>query len=226
MIRRLSYSQRTLPATFEFSSALEKLQADGVKTMLGYLWDGFERFKTEHIDKHPPPTRHDTDLERDLTEWLFPYVQKVIPAAAPYFIHHERKERESAILRAQPPEPDLSFVFLANIRITFPIDAKVLEKDRPSDVTDYVATVNGRFLSCVYAPFSTQGAMIAFFLEGSVTTLLGRIRTGLGCSLSRSWFLKGRHHKTSQHERTAAACQHKQFTCHHMVMAVGTSVTG
>ncbi len=225
MSRRPSYSQRTLPADFEFASTLEQLQVDGVRTMLGYLWAGLEQFKTDYLDKHPAPTREDSDLERDLTEQLYPFALKAIPAAAPYYLMHEKKERESAILGAQPPEPDLSFVYFSNSRITFPIDSKVLEKDRPSDVKDYVATVSGRFLSCVYAPFCTQGAMIAFFLEGSVTKLLKRVREGLDCSLSRAWYFHGRYHKTSQHTRTAAACHHKQFTCHHMVMAVSALVT-
>jgi hypothetical protein len=84
---------------------------------------------------------------------------------------HEKKERESAKPGAQPPEPDLSFVLHSNPRITFAMDAKVVEKDRPLDLTDYVDTVNGRFVTCVYAPFSAQGAMLAFLLEGSIKAL-------------------------------------------------------
>lgn len=225
MNRRGSYSQRVFPANIEFTSALEKLQNDGVRTMLGHVWSGFDGLKAEVIDKNPEPTREDADLERDLTEMLFPYVSKMIPAKSPYYLHHEKKERESAVPRAQPPEPDLSFVFYSNIRITFPIDSKVVEKDRPSDVTDYVDTVKERFIACVYAPFSRQGAMVAFILAGSVKTYLKNVRAGLSVPLSRGWYFKGRYHKTSAHDRTATACHHKEFVCHHLVMPVGTAVS-
>jgi hypothetical protein len=225
MNRRVSYSQRVFPADAEFTSTLEELQRDGVRTMLEYLWAGFDAFKDQVIDRNEEPTRRDADLERDLMDLFVPYVSRLIPARSPYYLHPEKKEHESALPGAQPPEPDLSFVFFSNPRVTFPVDAKVVEKDRPSAVTDYVNTVNDRFVACVYAPFSKHGAMLAFFLAGSVKTLLSNIRAGLGCSLSRGSYFRGRYHKTSEHERMAAACNHKSFTCHHLVMPVGAGVT-
>jgi len=225
MNRRGSYSQRVFPATVEFTSCLEQLRQDGVRKMLGFLWAGYDKLKSDVIENNAEPTRDDADLERDLTELLYPHVLKAMVADLPYYFQHEKKEREPAVPGAQPPEPDLSFVFFANPRITFPIDSKVVEKDRPSDVTDYVDTVNGRFIACVYAPFSTQGAMVAFFLAGSVKTHLKNVGAGLGVPLSRAWYIKGRYHKTSAHDRIATACHHKQFTCHHLVMPVGSAVS-
>src|SRR4051794_25643083 len=103
MTRRLSYSQRVFPVTTEFTSCLERLTQDGVKTMIGYLWAGFDSFKTEVLDQKPPPSRVDADLERDLTEMLYPHVLRALPAGLPYYLQHEKKERESAIPGAQPP---------------------------------------------------------------------------------------------------------------------------
>jgi hypothetical protein len=225
MTQRLSFTQRVFPADIEFTAHLESLQQNGLKTMLGYLWAGFDSLKAEILDQHPSPSREDADLERDLTELLFSFVVRSMPAALPYYLHHEKKERESASPGGQPPEPDLSFIFFANIRITFPIDSKILERDRPSDLTDYVKTVNDRFLACIYAPFSKEGAMLGFLLAGSVRTLYNNLSKALRCRLSTNSYSPGRSHRTSRHNRTAAACRYTAFRCHHLVMPVNSDVT-
>src|SRR6266542_7061242 len=162
MTRRQAYSQQVFPTTAEFTTCLKKLKDDGVKVMLGYVGDGFDRVKTEVLDKNPPPTRDNADLERDLTEMLYPHILQALPASLPYYLQHEKKEREQAVPGRQPPEPDLSFILFSNIRVTFPMDAKVLEWDTVAATADYADTVQNRFVTCVYAPFSQEGAMIAF----------------------------------------------------------------
>src|SRR5208337_5020731 len=154
MSRRLSYSQQVFPLTAEFTACLNGLQEDGVKVMLGHIWEGFDRFKAEILDNNPPPSRENADLERDLTEMLYPHILRALPALLPYYLQHEKKEREQAVPGRQPPEPDLSFVLYSNIRVTFPFDSKVVEGDGVTDVADYADTVQNRFLNCVYAPFS------------------------------------------------------------------------
>src|SRR5581483_11181765 len=126
MTQRQSYSQQVFPDTPEFTACLKKLTGDGVKVMFGYIWAGFDRFKTEILDKNPPPTRDHADLERDLTELLYPHILQALPSLLPYYLHHEKKERERAIPGGQPPEPDLSLVLFSNVRITFPMDSKVV----------------------------------------------------------------------------------------------------
>jgi hypothetical protein len=225
MTRRQSYSQQVFPETPEFTACLTKLKGDGVKVMLGYVWAGFDGFKMEILDKNPPPTRDNLDLERDLTEILHSYILRVLPAHLPYYLQHEKKEREQATPGRQPPEPDLSFVLFSNPRSTFPMDAKVLERDSVAGMTDYVDTVQNRFVGCVYAPFSREGAMIAFLLAGSVKTVFQSLGTAMGCKISRSPYIATRDHKTSSHVRSATACKYKQFRCHHLVMRVNPSVT-
>lgn len=225
MTQRQSYSQQVFPTTAEFTGRLKKLKGDGVKVMLSYVWAGFDGFKTEILDKNPPPTRDNADLERDLTEMLYPYINRALPASLPYYLLHEKKEREQAVPGRQPPEPDLSFILNSNIRVTFPMDAKVLERDTVAAMTDYADTVQNKFVSCVYAPFSKEGAMIAFLLAGSVSTVFQSLSRAMGCTISRSAYIAARNHKTSSHARSAAACKYKQFRCHHLVMPVSASVT-
>src|SRR5262249_41979676 len=150
-----------------------------------------------------PPTRNDADLERELTELLCPRIMRRMPKALPYYFHHEKKEREHAKPTGQPPEPDFSFVLNDNPRISFPFDSKVLVKDHPGGLADYVDTVQNRFLACVYAPFCKEGAMLSFLLAGSVAILFASIGAQLGVPLSARAFLPKRPHKTSKHKRTA-----------------------
>jgi hypothetical protein len=213
------------PATSEFTTCLKKLQGDGVKVMLGYVWEGFDRFKEEVLDKNPDPSRENPDLERDLTELLYPHILKALPASLPYFLLHEKKERESAVPGKQPPEPDLSFVLHSNPRITFPMDSKVVERDSVASMTDYVDTVQNKFVRCVYAPFSKEGAMLAVLLVGSVRTLFRSLGAALGCQVSRTAYVKSRSHKTTWHDRPAAACKYRTFRCHHLVMPMTINVT-
>jgi hypothetical protein len=225
MTQRQSYSQQVFPKTAEFTACLKKLKGDSVKVMLGYVWAGFDGFKTVILDKNLRPTRDNTDLERDLTEMLYPHILQAIPPGLPYYLQHEKKEREQAVPGRQPPEPDLSFILFSNIRITFPMDVKVLERDTVAGMADYADTVQNRFLSCVYAPFSKEGAMIAFLLAGSVSTVFQSLATAMGCTISRSAYIPTRNHRTSAHDRSAAACKYKKFRCHHLVMPVSASGT-
>jgi hypothetical protein len=224
MTRRQSYSQQVFPMTVEFTSRLKKLKDHGVKVMLGYVWSGFDSFKKEILDKNLPPTRNNADLERDLTEMLYPHIYRALPASTPYYLQHEKKEREQAVSGRQPPEPDLSFVLYSNIRVTFAMDAKVLERDTVSAVVDYADTVRNRFVTCIYAPFSKEGAMIAFLLSGSVKTTFHSLGAAVGCTISPRAYIQNRNHRTSTHDRSAVACKYKKFRCHHIIMAVGLSV--
>lgn len=225
MTRRPSYSQQVFPRTAEFTACLKKLKGEGVKAMLGYVWIGFDTFKKEVLDTNPPPSRDNADLERNLTEMLYPHVHRAHPALLPYYLQHEKKEREQATPGRQPPEPDLSFILYSNIRVSFPMDAKVLERDTVAAMADYADTVQNRFLTCVYAPFSKEGAMIAFLLAGSVTTVFQSLGAALGCTISRSAYIPSRNHRTSSHDRNAAPCKYKKFRCHHLVMPMSGLVT-
>ena len=225
MSRRLSYSQQVFPVTTEFTACLNGLQQDGVKVMLGRIWEGFDRFKAEILDNNPPPSRENADLERDLTEMIYPHILQSLPASLPYYLHHEKKEREQAVIGRQPPEPDISFVLFSNIRITFPFDSKVVEGDQVHHMADYADTVQNRFLNCVYAPFSKEGAMIAFLLAGSIRTVFTSIGTALGCVISSRGYIASRNHRTSRHDRTNPTCSHRQFRCHHLIMPMNDAVT-
>jgi hypothetical protein len=220
MSERRSYSQQVFPDTFEFTSVLGALVEDGLKIMFAAVWSGLDSFRASVLEKNLPPSRDNLDLERDLTEMVYPHILQAIPEGAPYYLHHEKKERETAVPGKQPPEPDLSFVSLKNIRVTLPLDAKVIDDD-VANLTDYVDTFNGRFLSCVYAPFSKEGAMLTYLLAGNAANLFLRIAAALPCTMSDRPFITERNHYTSEHTRTSERCRYRPFRCHHLVFRCG-----
>jgi hypothetical protein len=220
MAVRQSYSQQVFPNTFEFTARLGELADSGVMRMLAIVWQGFNNFKEEVLDHNFPPTRVNFDLERDLTELLYPYILKALPPSMPYYLQHEKKERHRARPGGQPPEPDLAFVMFENINVTFPMDAKVLENDDASSVTDYCDTIKNRFLTCVYGPFSDEGAMLGYLLAGSVQTAFESVAVGVPCALSVPPFFTERNHRISEHARTVPPCKYHQFRCHHLIFVM------
>jgi hypothetical protein len=95
MSRRLSYSQQVFPVTTEFTVCLNKLQENGVKVMLGHIWEGFDRFKAAVLDNNPPPSRENADLERDLTEMLYPHILQYLCLPCCPIIYSMRRRSES-----------------------------------------------------------------------------------------------------------------------------------
>jgi hypothetical protein len=75
--------------------------------------------------------------------------------------------------RGQPPEYDLAYVLRADERIMWPLEAKVLETD--GDVGEYIKDLKNEFLTCRYAPFSSEGAMLAYLLSGKPEIVFGNL---------------------------------------------------
>ena len=165
------------------------------------------------------------DLERSISQLLEQAIRRKMDGFAPCFVQHGPFERESrAGGRAQPPEYDIAFIWYADERIMWPLEAKVLRSDEDTDrnLGDYVSTLTERFLTCRYAPFSAGGAMLGYLRGGDPETVLGHIAQRLGCSPERYAVLTPRYHWTSEHQRTVPAGKDYPvaFVCHHLIMSL------
>ena len=119
---------------------------------------------------------------------------------------------------AQPPEYDLAFVFRADERVFWPIEAKVLES--PSNVSNYVRDICEEFLSCRYGPFANSGAMLAYLLSGQADSVFKSIEEKLGCSLHPVAEHPRKPTRVSHHLRTVPAgkAYPTEFDCYHLVL--------
>ena len=137
----------------------------------------------------------------------------------PFYVQHTPYERETKKPSpAQPPEYDLAFVFRADERIMWPMEAKVLET--PNAVADYVRDVRHEFLTCRYAPFSDSGAMLAYLLTGSPNDVFPTLARKLPCTMNPVIEHPSRPNRVSRHSRTVPPGKPypKAFDCFHLVL--------
>jgi len=222
--------RRTLHEAIEPSfPAFRKLAgiwgSDASANFLSYLWQACDALRTTILDQIGGVDKSILSIERSITQLLVPEIRKVMPSASPYDVEHGLYEFESlAGPSAQPPAYDIGFVPRANAhkRRIWPIEAKVLETD--CTLSEYVKEVRGNFLTCRYAPFSPEGAMLAYLLAGKPSVVFKNIEKLLDCCLYDYPVFRDRDHKTSDHQRTVPKGKDypRDFRCHHLVLEVGT----
>ena len=180
---------------------------------LGFVWMAYDDMRTSR------PTLDPRDLERSITQLLEPRVRDVMTGDESFYVQHTPYERETMKPPpAQPPEYDLAFVFRADERIMWPMEAKVLET--PNAVADYVRDLQREFLTCRYAPFSDSGAMLGYLLTGSPNDLFARLAHRLSCTLHPVHEHLSRPNRVSHHTRTVPPGKRypKAFHCFHLVL--------
>ena len=180
---------------------------------LNFIWLGYENMRTES------PTVDSRDLERSITQLLEPRVRDAMSGDEPFYVQHGPFERETMKRPpAQPPEYDLAFIFRADERIMWPIEAKVLE--RPSGIAEYVRDVNREFLTCRYGPFANSGAMLGYLLSGHADEVFEAIECKLDCILCEVKEHPTRPNRVSQHSRKVPGgkAYPRDFHCYHLVL--------
>jgi hypothetical protein len=100
----------------------------------------------------------------------------------------------------------------------WPLEAKVLET--PSGVSDYVGDVRQQFLTCRYAPFCGEGAMMGYLLSGATDDAFKNIEQKVPCTLTTHPKFGTRAHRISRHDRTVPLGKSypADFLCHHLML--------
>lgn len=166
-------------------------------------------------DKPPVDGR---DLERSITQLLEPRIRLVMSGYEPFYIQHEPKERAEMKSSGQPAEYDMAFVLRADERIMWPLEAKVLEtSDR---ILSYVEAIEEKYIKCVYAPFSSEGAMLGYLLSGTPSAAFANIAAKISCVLVDHPSFPLRPHKLSEHVRIVPLGKSypPSFRCHHLIL--------
>ena len=193
-------------------SALSWMQ-NPARHLLGFIWLAYEDMRAS------PPSVDTKDLERSITQLLEPRMSKKLTGDEPFYIQHGPYERETMKAPpAQPPQYDLAFIFRADEKIMWPMEAKVLETS--TKVTRYIRDVQKEFLTCRYAPFSSSGAMLSYLLNGKPEDVFTAIARNLGCTLEPVSEYPDRPNRLSQHKRKVPAGKQYplDFDCYHMIL--------
>lgn len=214
MVRRATRHDNDASAPRDFVLLAGDWCQDYSTILLGYIWQAYDI-----LTANLPAAIDPEDLERSLTQVLEPRIHKVMTGYETFYIEHGPYERETKMPPpAQPPQYDIAFVLYQDERIMWPLEAKVLATD--GTVADYAREVEEQFLTCRYAPFSSEGAMLGYLLLGNPGTALGNIAAKLSCLLDSHPAFIHRPHRVSHHRRKIPKGKPYpvEFTCHHLVM--------
>lgn len=223
--RRKTLAEVRWPQAPEFGSVAKGWNSRAITLMLTWVWNGYDALLRDVADNLDWSQAED-DLERSITELLEVRIRESMSGYAPFYVQHgafERECREPA--PAQTPQYDIAFVLRECPRVMWPLEAKVLKTG--ADLADYLQTLNERFLTCVYAPFSSEAAMISYLINGEPQTTLVNIGKRLTAEESPRHHpdFQDRPHEISKHLRSVPTGRSypAQFACHHMIMQMRRS---
>lgn len=218
--RNIDLGRATQPPTPEFMQVSRQVEENISAQIARCLWGAYDLLKAELL-RRPFRDPDDYVLECSITEELESRVHDTMSGEEPFRVQHECREWEgSPPGTTRPPQYDIAFKLRANSRTKWPVEAKVLRT--PGQVSAYVADLNEQFLTCRYAPLSSEGAMLGYLLSGTADAAFTAIAAAVPCALADYADASGRAHKTSDHIRTASTCRNSpaNFRCHHLIMPV------
>lgn len=197
----------------DFLSLAAAWRKDQAQILLGSVWQGYDQMRID------APAVDGRDLERSVTQLLDPRIRQAMTGDEPFYVQHGPFERETMQLPpAQPPQYDLAFVLKADERIMWPMEAKVLETS--GTVSEYVKDVQEQFLTCRYAPFSGEGAMLGYLLSGTPDDAFQNIAAKIPCKLENHPGFPSRPQKLSHHGRIVPSgkAYPPALYCHHLIL--------
>jgi hypothetical protein len=222
MVRRgrKAPSESAFSDEYEFVELAKNWQPDAITVLLNLIWQGYDLYQSDVLSKIDL-SQADDQLERDITQSLSIYIERAKTGFEPFSIRSEWFEMEMREPSpARPKQYDLAFVWSnpPNVRIVWPIEAKVLRSD--GSVTEYVNEITGNYLTCRYAPFSSEAGMLGYLLKGTPEKAFGNIETAVPCVLSDHPDFSGRDHKISDHNRhvPTGKTYPTKFRCHHLLL--------
>jgi hypothetical protein len=153
--------------TPDFVKVAEIWNPDAITILIKLVWEGYDLLVSEVLSQINCDEAKE-QLERSLTQSLERRIRKKMTGDEPFDVQHEVYEWES-YQRLRPPQYDIAFYIISNERIIWPFEAKVLETD--GAVGDYIKEINENFVTCRYAPFSSQGGMLGYLFSGDPNTM-------------------------------------------------------
>lgn len=204
-------------------SRLAEWPANTVPGLLQLIWTAYDRVATKKLARIDLKTS-DLQLERSASELLHDEIQLLLHERggyASFLVAHERWEHESIAPNSnRPPQYDIAFVWREDITIMWPCEAKVLRRE--GDVAAYLTDVRDAFVSCVYAPFSSSGAMLGLLVSGKPHQALTHIENKLHLRLESCDGHARRPHRKSTHPRTMPVGKNypSPFTVHHLILSL------
>jgi hypothetical protein len=199
----------------DFVALANRWYTDASVIILTLIWEGYDRLLADLGSAGI----NESDLERSISQSLEWRIRIGVSGDEPFEIQHGPFERETMLGHgAQPPAYDLAFFLRADERIMWPLEAKVLETD--GRVGEYVNDLRNEFLTCRYAPFSSEAAMVGYLLYGSPEQVFRNLEEKIPCTLAAHPSFQERPARVSDHRRQVEPGKPYpvHFRCHHLIM--------
>ena len=224
--RRQTILEVGLPDTPDFVQLAPKWGADASMLLLAFVWEGYDLLRDEVLS-HINWSQDYEELERTITQRFVPKIRQQMTGYEPFSVEHNPYEFETRMPPpAQPPQYDIAFVLYDNkkLEIMWPLEAKILRSD--GAVAPYIKDIQNEFLTCRYAPFSSEGGMLGYLFSGNPNKAFSNIEAKLPCALSHHPQFLNRDHKKSHHRRSVPSGKHypADFCCHHLILQITGSV--
>ncbi|WP_413175235.1 hypothetical protein [Anabaena azotica] len=220
MVRRRNIFQKRYPITGDFVELTKTWNPDAISILVKLVWEGYDLLVSEFLSQINCDGTEEY-LEISITQALALKIDSSMTGYEPFAVKQEWYEFEtSKSSRGQPPRYDIAFILRDNERIILPLEAKILKSD--VDVTEYVKEINNNFITCRYAPFSSQGGMLGYLFSGDPNKAFINIETKVPCTLSNHPDFPTRDHKTSDHQRIVPSGKSYpvNFRCHHLLFKI------
>ncbi len=218
--RRKTILEKRWPNTSDFLAIAKAWKNDASAVLLSFIWQGYDLLQADVLSQIEP-SQTDAELERSVTQLLEPRIRRAMSGDEPFFIQHEVYEHETRQASpAQPPQYDMAFVLYSNPRIMWPLEAKVLRTD--GAIAPYIKDLKNEFLSCRYAPFSSEGSMVGYLFSGNTSAVFRNIEKNISCKLHQLSRFIERTHRYSEHVRDVPENKHypSHFRCQHVILQI------
>lgn len=223
MHRRRTIGEERWLDTPDFVSIAAVWRKEASTLLLGFIWQAYDLLR-EEVLSYLDFTKTEDELERSITQYLERMIRRVMTGDEPFDVQHGPYEFETRKEPpAQSPQYDIAFVLHENMRVMWPLEAKVLKTD--GTVADYVDDIQNQFLFCRYAPFSSEGGMLGYLLSGEPAKVFDNIEAKLPCVLHPHPEFLDRDHKISEHNRMVEEGKFypQEFRCHHLILRIQTN---
>ncbi len=219
MARKGIIFQKSHPDTGDFVELARAWNPDAISILIRFVWEGYDLLVSE-ILSHFDGTEE--QLERSITQALERRISRKMTGDEPFGVQHEAYEWES-YQKLRPPQYDIAFYLMSNDRIIWPLEAKMLETD--GAIGDYIKEINENFITCRYAPFSSQGGMLGYLFSGNPNQAFTNIENKVPCTLNDHPDFPNRDHRTSDHQRVVPPGKSypAEFSCHHLLLTIITT---
>ena len=203
----------------EFTEITKGWSSDLITQALKFVWLGHDLLQDEVLDR-VNCEQANKQIEKTLSSLLEKRIHRVMSGDEPFDVQHEVPECETSYSdQAQPPSYDIAFILRYNETIIFPLEAKVLHTEKK--LSPYIKEIQSNFLTCRYAPFSSEGGMLGYLLKGDCTKVFSNIEKAISCPLTHHPDFQEREHKTSDHQRIVPPDKPYypvKFRCHHLLL--------